>query len=71
MAVITGPSKIHIGNTLLTLDASKSFNPNEKDQTKNLIYTWECNVVEDKMCKQFTTTGTNYYLFYYFTNNII
>lgn len=56
---------MHIKNMFLTLNASKSFNPNEKeDNKKNLLYTWECNIIEDNNCKKITTTS-NYYLYIY------
>lgn len=49
---------MNIKNTYLTLDASKSFNPNEKkDNKKNLLYTWECDIVEDNNCNKITTTS--------------
>lgn len=46
--------------TIFTLDASQSYNINEKeqkDQKTNLLYTWECNIVEDESCNRFTITG--------------
>lgn len=50
---------MHLGKKLLTLDASESYNPNEKASTKNLIYTWECNIPADDICKK-TTSTSNY-----------
>lgn len=49
-----------VGNKLLTLDASQSSNPNEKDEQdkkKNLLYTWECNIGKDNNCYKITTKG--------------
>lgn len=46
--------------TLFTLDASQSYNINEKEknsQKTNLLYTWECNIVEDESCNRLTITG--------------
>jgi len=41
----------------LTLDASESYNPNEKDGKKHLLYTWECNIPADDICKKSTSTS--------------
>lgn len=57
VAKIAGHSPMFAGKTFLTLDASQSFNPNEKDTKKYLLYTWECNIVKDNNCKRITTTG--------------
>lgn len=57
VAKITGNSPIYAGNTFLTLDASQSYNPNEKDTKKYLLYTWECNNIKDDNCKRITTKG--------------
>jgi len=46
-----------LGNNLLTLDASESYNPNEKDGKKHLLYTWECNIPADDICKKSTSTS--------------
>ncbi|VVC44103.1 PKD/REJ-like domain,EGF-like, conserved site,EGF-like domain,PLAT/LH2 domain [Cinara cedri] len=58
VAKITGPSPLYIGDTFLTLDASESYNPNEKNTKKDLLFTWECNIVEDEICKK-TTKSTS------------
>lgn len=58
IAKIAGPSPLRIQeDTFLTLDASNSYNPNEKDTKKDLLFTWECNIIEDESCTQFTTSG--------------
>lgn len=66
IAKIAGPSPTSVmDNELLTLDASQSSNPNEnheKDKKTNLLYTWNCNVIEDSNCKKITTSGTVIYL---------
>lgn len=54
---------MYLGKKLLTLDASESYNPNEKDGRKDLLYTWECNVPADDICKKSTSTSN------YKTNN--
>lgn len=50
---------MHLGDKLLTLNASESYNPNEKNEnrTKNLLFTWECNITKDDSCKRFNTTS--------------
>lgn len=54
---------MHIENTILTLNASESSNPNEKDVKKYLLYTWQCNILKDNNCKKITTTGTILYVY--------
>lgn len=50
---------MHLGDKLLTLNASESYNPNEnyEAQKKKLLFTWECNVTKDDSCKKFNTTS--------------
>lgn len=58
VAKLSGASPKYLDDAQsLSLDASESYNPNEKDQKKKLLYTWECNIANDKKCMKFTTEG--------------
>jgi hypothetical protein len=59
VAKITGPPRIVLENHFLTLVASESYNPNENEgeSKKNLVFTWECDIEADDICKKFSTKG--------------
>lgn len=63
VAKIKGPSLINIGNKSLTIDASGSYNPNENDTKKDLLFTWKCDISADDNCRMSTTKSK--YLGYY------